>query len=127
MRLVRGSCRDVGVKTAIELDHLAGGLASAKEALDINCANTIFGVDLLMANTLGAALSRLVRSHCDSSFLFLCRIVEWGGNFSEVTWPSLYPLSKRTQVLPSDAINRGRDAVLPHKQWPFRELFPCAF
>lgn len=35
VRLARGSCRDVGVKTAIELDHLAGGLASVNEALDI--------------------------------------------------------------------------------------------
>jgi hypothetical protein len=48
-----------------------------------------------MANTLSAALSRLVRSHCDSKFL--CGIVEWRGNFSEVTWPSLYPLPSGTR------------------------------
>jgi hypothetical protein len=28
VRLIRGSCRDVSVKAATELDHLAGGLAS---------------------------------------------------------------------------------------------------
>jgi hypothetical protein len=35
VRLIRGGCRDVGVETAIELDHLAGGLASTNGALDI--------------------------------------------------------------------------------------------
>lgn len=69
-----------------------------------------------MANALSAALGRLVRGHCDSDCLLLSRIVEWRGNFSGVTWPSLYPLRSGPRRFRVTQLIEAEMPMLPHKQ-----------